>query len=69
MSKPQTGSGRRLEQHQIGRLAFAQLALADRSVTEPQDEKLEQRPVRRIRVHDQNGRHGANVAPGRGNGG
>lgn len=66
MSKPQTRSGRGLEQHQVGRLAFAQLTLADRSVTEPQDEELEQRPVRRVGIDDQNGRHGTTFARGRG---
>ena len=38
VSKPQSGSGSRLEQHEIGLLALGQLTLADRSVTEPQDE-------------------------------
>jgi len=53
-----------VEQHQIRLLALNQLALADRSVTEPQDKELEQRPVRRIRIHDQNGRHGENPRQG-----
>jgi hypothetical protein len=66
VSKPQTRFGRRLEQHQVGRLAFAQLTLADRSMTEPQDEELEQRPVRRVRIDNQNGRHGTTFARGRG---
>jgi len=57
MSKPQTRLGSRLEQQQIGLLALGQLALADRSMTEPQDEKLEERPVGGIRIHDQDGRH------------
>ena len=55
--KPQTRLGSRLQQHQIGLLALGQLSLADRSVTEPQDEELEQRPVGRIRIYDQDGRH------------
>jgi hypothetical protein len=68
VSKPQARFGRRLEQRQVGFLALGQLAPADRSVTEPQDEKLEERPVRRIRVDDENSRHGANFGSGRGNG-
>jgi hypothetical protein len=35
-------------------------------VTEPQDEKLQQRPVGRIRIDDQDGRHGPSFALGRG---
>ena len=41
VSKPQTRLGSRLEQHQVRLLALGQLTLADRSMTEPQDEKLE----------------------------
>ena len=67
MSKPQTRFRRRLEQHQVGLLALGQLALAYRSVAESQDEKLEKRPVRRVRVDDENGRHGATFGSGRGN--
>jgi len=69
VSKPQTRSGRRLEQHQVGLFAGGQLALPDRSVPESQDEKLEQRPVRRVWIDDENGRHEATVVGGRGNGG
>jgi hypothetical protein len=36
-------------------------------VPESQDENLEQRPVRRVRIDDEDGRHGATVATGRGN--
>jgi len=64
--KPQTRPGRRLEQHQIGLLALGQLALADRFVTEPQDEELKKRPVGRIRIHDQDGRHEPRVLLRRG---
>jgi hypothetical protein len=38
-------------------------------MTEPQDEKLEQRPVGRIRIHDQDGRHVATIVHAHGNGG
>jgi len=68
VSKSQTRFGRRLEQHQVGLLALGQLALAYRSVTEPQDEKLEERPVRRVGIDDENGRHGATFVSSRGNG-
>jgi hypothetical protein len=67
VSKPQTRLGRRLEQHQVGLFAGGQLALPDRMVPESQDENLEQRPVRRVRIDDEDGRHGATVATGRGN--
>jgi hypothetical protein len=66
VSQPQTRFGRRLEQHEVGRLAFDQLSLADRCVTESQDEKLEERPVRRIGIDDENGRHGPTVVTTRG---
>jgi DNA-binding response OmpR family regulator len=32
-------------------------------MAEPQEEKLEQRPRRRVRIHDEYGRHGRNLAP------
>ena len=55
--QPQARPGSRLEQHQVGLLALGQLALADRSVTEPQNEELEKRPIGRIWIDDQDGRH------------
>jgi len=63
VSQPQTRTGSGLEQHQIGLLTLGQLALADRSVTEPQDEELQQRPVGRIGIDDQDGRHEAQLSP------
>jgi len=38
-------------------------------MAEPQEEKLEQRPRRRVGVHDEHGRHGKNLDPGRRNDG
>ena len=61
LCKPQTRPGSRLEQHQIGLLALGQLSLTDRSMTEPQDEELKKRPVGRIRINDQDGRHESRV--------
>ena len=55
--KPDARAGRRFEQHQFGVFALGQLSLPDRSMTEPQDEYLEQRPGSRIWIHDQDGRH------------
>src|SRR6185437_1033281 len=40
-----------------------------RSMTEPQEEELEQRPRRRVGVHDQHGCHGRNLVRRKGNGG
>ena len=59
---PQAQARRRLEQHEFGLLALSQLPLADRSITEPQDEKLEQRPRSRIGIGDQDRSHASRVA-------
>ena len=64
---PHTGLRGRLEQHEIGLLSPGQLSLAERSVTEPQEEKLEQRPRRRIWIQDEYRRHRGSVVRKRGN--
>ena len=64
---PQSRARRRFEQHEIGVLALGQLPLPDRSMTEPQNEHLEQRPGCRIGILDQDGRHQAMIARNRTN--
>jgi hypothetical protein len=54
---PHSRARRRFQQHEMGVLALGQLPLSDRSVTEPQDKHLEQRPRCRIGILDQDGRH------------
>ena len=54
---PHVRARRRFQEHEVGGLVLGQFPLADRSMTEPQDENLEQRPGCRIGVHDQDGRH------------
>ena len=58
--QPQARLRRRFEQQNIGLCAFDPLARADRSVTEPQEQELEQRPRRRIWINDEDGRHEKN---------
>ncbi len=58
---PHACARRRLQEREIGDLVLGQLPLADRSMTEPQNENLEQRPGCRIWIHDQDGRHGGIV--------
>jgi DNA-binding response OmpR family regulator len=58
---------RRLEQDEVGLCAFDPLPRPDRPVAEAQREELEQRPIGRIRVDNQDGRHGGSLGLERGN--
>jgi len=65
--EPHAWSRRRLEQDEVGLCPFDPLARADRPVAEPHGKKLEERPIRRIRVDNQNGGHGKSLDLPRGN--
>ena len=57
----------RLQQHEVRRFAPDPLARADRPVAEPQGKQLEQGPVGRVGIHDQDGGHPRSLGLRRGN--
>ena len=57
----QAGRRGRLEDHHRGRFVVGQLAVADRFVTGPPDDRLEQDPEIRMRLADQNSGHVTSV--------
>ena len=61
LGQPHARARYRFQQYEVGDLILGQLPLADRSMTEPQDENLEQRAGCRIGIHDQDGRHERNL--------
>ena len=60
---PQARARCRFQEHEVRGLILGQLPLADRSMTEPQDENLEQRAGSRIGIRDQDGRHEEELRP------
>jgi DNA-binding response OmpR family regulator len=65
--EPHARSRRRLEQDEVGLCPFDPFARTDRPVAQAQGEKLEERPIGRIRVDNENGGHGKSLDLRRGN--